>query len=294
MNLAKLSLHYADTLEHQLQRVKYSLRRNGFSHAGEERILNKHIANLLPPTHCRTAVDIGAANGIRWSNTYSLFLRGWKGVGIEADARKFPHLERAYRNLPNVTACHQVAEPHNIISLLRAFDIEENFSVLSLDIDGNDYWLLKTILSEFRPHLIVTEINEKIPPPLRFVVKYKPNAAQLRHHFYGYSIALLEDLCEEFDYGVLELEYENAFIAPHELRNARFVTAEEAYVTGYLNRVDRKERFPANFDMEVLQSLSVAEGIEFLRNFYAKQEGEYFLTSNRESLIREMLGSSPK
>jgi len=66
-------------------------------------------------------------------------------------------------------------------------------------------------LSSFRPRLIVTEINEKIPPPIRFVVKYDP-AFKLRHHFYGYSIAALGDLCARHDYGILRLEYNNAFI----------------------------------------------------------------------------------
>lgn len=61
------------------------------------------------------------------------------------------------------TPGHYRADPNSIGSLLKSFDIERNLSVLSLDIDGNDYWVLKAILSEFRPALIVTEINEKIP-----------------------------------------------------------------------------------------------------------------------------------
>src|SRR5437867_695528 len=159
--------------------------------------------------------------------------------------RKFAHLQRAYKNLPNVRACHQMAGPDNIVPLLKSLDIEKDFSVLSLDIDGNDYWVLKAILSEFRSALVVTEINEKIPPPLRFLVKYSPNA-QLRHHFFGYSISVLQDLCEEFGYGVLELEYDNAFIAPRELKRAHFLDAETAYARGYCDRPERKQRFAAN------------------------------------------------
>jgi len=150
---------------------------------------------------------------VRWSNTYSLFLSGWKGVGIEADSGKFARLVRAYKNLPQAQACHSTADRDNIVPLLKSLGIERDLSVLSLDIDGNDYWVLKAILLEFRPALIITEINEKIPPPLRFLFKYAPNS-QLRHHFFGYSIGVLEDLCEQHDYGILELEYNNAFISP--------------------------------------------------------------------------------
>jgi hypothetical protein len=287
MNLSELSRHYADSIEQGLQRMRYSLRRQGYSHQSEESILNKHIADLLPVNHSRTAVDIGAGNGVRWSNTYSLFLNGWKGIGIEADSRKFVQLQRAYKNLPNVVACNEAADAHNIVSLLKSAGTEHDFGVLSLDIDGNDYWVLKAILREFRPQLIVTEINEKIPPPLRFLLKETPNP-QLRHHFYGYSIAVLEDLCAEFDYGVLELEYNNAFIAPRELKAGRFVDVATAYEHGYRDRSDRKQRFPSNLDMEVLQSLSVEKGLKFLNEFYTRENGNYYLAGDRETLKQQL------
>ncbi len=289
MSLTRTAQHYVETLEHGLQRVRYSLRRQGFSHSSEERILTQYIAQLLPQGHPKTVVDIGAGNGVRWSNTYSLFLNGWSGVGIEADGRKFTRLVRAYKNLPEAHACHCTADPDNIVPLLKSNGIERDLSVLSLDIDGNDYWVLKAILSVFRPALIVTEINEKIPPPLRFLFKYAPNP-QLRHHFFGYSIAVLEDLCQQFDYGILQLEYNNAFIAPRALEAASFLDAETAYNRGYRNRPDRKERFASNLDMEVLHSLSPKKGIEFLRDFYAREEGKYYLAANGEALSRQLEG----
>ncbi len=287
MNLTKAAERYVDTLEHGLQRVKYSLRRQGFSRSGEEEILARYIGQLLPPDHPKTVVDIGAGNGVRWSNTYSLFLNGWKGVGIEADGRKFARLKRAYKNLPQAAACHEAADPENVVPLLKSLGIEKDFSVLSLDIDGNDYWVLKAVLTEFRPALVVTEINEKIPPPLRFLFKFARDS-QLRHHFFGYSISVLEDLCEETGYGMLELEYNNAFIAPRESLAARFVDAESAYAQGYVNRPDRKAKFASNLDMEALHSLTPAKGMEFLRDFYAKEHGKYYLAADRDSLARQL------
>jgi hypothetical protein len=290
MSLAKAAQRCVESLEHELQRVKYSLRRQGFSYSSEERILSKYIADLLPRDHSHTVVDIGAGNGVRWSNTYSLFQKGWKGVGIEAHSERFSRLLRAYKNLPNAHACHSTADPDNIVPLLKSLNVESGFSVLSVDIDGNDYWVLKAVLSEFRPALIVTEINEKIPPPLRFLCKYTPDS-HLRHHFYGYSIAVLEDLCEEHDYGLLELEYNNAFIAPRELAQSHFVDAESAYGRGYRDRTDRKEKFASNLDMETLHTLSPDQGTTFLREFYAKESGKYYLATDRESLAKQLEGN---
>ena len=282
MNLTKTAQHYGGIIELALQKVRYSLR-GRFSHANEQSILAKYIEELLPKDRPRTVVDIGAGNGVRWSNSYALLLAGWKALGVEADPQKYALLSKVYGKFPNAHAAKSLAAPDNICGLLRDFDIEKSFGVLCVDIDGNDYWVLDSILSDFRPGLVVTEINENIPPPLRFVVKFDPDF-QLRYHFYGYSIAALEDLCDNHNYGILELEYNNAFLAPREFAGAQFRDAETAYREGYLNRPERKERFASNLDMEPLHSLSPEEGIQFLREFYASDEGNYYLAADKDSL----------
>ena len=282
MNLTKTAQHYGGIFELALQKVRYSLR-GRFSHANEQSILAKYIAQLMPKDCPKTVVDIGAGNGVRWSNSYALLLAGWKALGVEADPQKYVLLSKVYNKFPNARAANSLASPDNICALLRDFDIEKNFGVLCVDIDGNDYWVLDAILSNFRPGLVVTEINENIPPPLRFVVKFDPDF-RLRYHFYGYSIAALEDLCYSHDYGILELEYNNAFLAPREFEAAQFRDAKSAYRKGYLDRPERKERFADNVDMEPIHSLSPKTGIQFLREFYAGDEGNYYLTADRDSL----------
>lgn len=280
MNPNKAAQHYGSIIELTLQKVKYTLR-GRFSHSNEQQILGRYVKQLLPKDHPRTVVDIGAGNGVRRSNSYALLLEGWKGLGVEADLQKYVLLSRAYRHFPCARACHSRVDPDNVMSLFEEFDIESDFGVLCLDIDGNDYWVLDAILSKFRPGLVVTEINENIPPPLRFLVRFDPDF-QLRRHFYGYSIAALEDLCEKHDYGILQLEYNNAFLAPREL-GGKFRDAESAYREGYLDKQDRRKRFASNLDMEILLSLSPEEGMEFLHDFYGSEAGNYYLTSDKTS-----------
>ena len=153
-----------------------------------------------------------------------------------------------------------------------------DFGVLSLDIDSYDYWVLDAVLEGYRPRVVVTEINEKVPPPVRFVVRYDPDF-RLQHHFFGYSIASLEELCARHGYVLLALEYNNAFIAPRELAaGLPQLDAATAYRRGYLERADRRERFPRNHDMEPLHSMSPAQSVAFLRNFFARHEGKYDLS----------------
>jgi hypothetical protein len=275
--MAKRARQYLNRLGLHLDRAKQRLRKSGFSNFDEERMLEAFIAELLPAERARVAVDIGAGDGVRGSNTYALFRKGWQGLGVEGDERRARRLARAYKNLDGVEAVHALATPSNVVSLLKQHKVPREFGVLSLDIDSYDYWVLEAILKSFRPSLVVTEINEKIPPPVKFVVKYDPNF-RLQHHFFGYSIACLEDLCERYDYALIALEYNNAFLAARELKGLRPLDAATAYRTGYLERTDRRERFPKNFDMESLHSMKPAEAIAFLERFFARHKGKYELS----------------
>src|SRR5919107_4212568 len=272
--MVKKAQRYLNRLGLHLERARQRFRRSGFSNFDEEQMLAGFVARLDPEGEARTAVDVGAGDGIRGSNTYALFLQGWRGVGFEGDERRARRLARAYRNLEGVEARQALVTPANVVGLLREHSIPKDFGVLSLDIDSYDYWVLDAVLESFRPRVVVTEINEKVPPPVRFVVRYDP-AFRLQHHFFGYSIASLEDLCARHSYALVALEYNNAFIAPRELAGSRALDAETAYRLGYLERPDRRERFPDNHDMEALHSMRPEEAARFLEKFFARHRGKY-------------------
>ncbi|HEV3471473.1 MAG TPA: hypothetical protein VG148_19255 [Pyrinomonadaceae bacterium] len=276
MSFKQTAQQYLGRLGTRLQEAKLRLRQGGFSNFDEEKIIGRFAAELLTGVGPRTAVDIGAGDGIKGSNTYALFRQGWRGLGVEGDPRRARRLAHAYRELPGVAACHARVTPSDVVGLLESQGVGREFDLLSLDIDSYDYWVLDAILGSFRPRLVVTEINEKIPPPIRFVVRYDPDF-RLQHHFFGYSIASLEDLCARHSYALIALEYNNAFLAPRELPGVRPLDFTEAYRRGYLERADRRERFHRNLDMEALHAMSPEEGVEFIRRFFARHEGKYDL-----------------
>lgn len=276
--MSKKAQRYLNRLGLHLERARQRLRRSGFSNFGEEVMLAEFVARLVPDAASRVAVDVGAGDGIRGSNTYALFLNGWRGVGFEGDEKRSRRLARAYKNLEGVEARHALVTPENVVELLRAAGIPTDFGVFSLDIDSYDYWVLDAALQSFRPRVVVTEINEKIPPPVRFRVNFD-SSFRLQYHFFGYSIASLEELCERHDYVLLALEYNNAFIAPRELSgDLDTLDAETAYRHGYRERPDRRERFPRNQDMEALHEMTPTESVAFIKNFFARYEGKYDLS----------------
>lgn len=264
-------------LDYRLHRAKLRLKRGSFSNFDEEEILRRYCAELLPEEgRARVAVDLGAGDGVKGSNTYALFRAGWRGLGVEADRRKARKLAHSYEQFEGVSAARALVTPENVVGLLEGHGVPAGFDVLSLDIDSYDYLVLDRLLAHFRPRLVVTEINEKIPPPIKFHVKFDPDF-QLQHHFFGYSIQSLADLCARHDYTLLELEYNNAFLAPRELAGGQTQTVEEIYRRGYRDRPDRREKFASNHDVDALHAMSPAEAVRFLDEFYARHRGKYEL-----------------
>src|SRR5215216_5204498 len=65
LSMAKRAQRYLSRLGLHLERAKQRIRRSGFSNFDEERLLEGFISDLLPEGHERTAVDIGAGDGVR-------------------------------------------------------------------------------------------------------------------------------------------------------------------------------------------------------------------------------------
>jgi len=143
------------------------------SNFGEERIIGEWLARV-PPRH-RVYVDIAAGDGVTMSNTLALARAGWNGLAVEGDAALFADLTRAYARYPKVRLASAMVTPDNVADLLRAHDVPREFGVLSLDIDGYDHFVLDRLLEAFRPGLICAEINEAIPPPVKFSVTSDPD-----------------------------------------------------------------------------------------------------------------------
>ena len=132
-------------------------------------------------------------------------------------------------------------------------------------------------MSEYRPWLICTEINEAIPPPVLFTVKYAADHFWVGDHFQGQSISKCNQLCDKYSYYIVKLTYNNLFLIPSERNTFPRLTPEDAYNIGYKNRIDRRKKFPQNADVEVLLTMSREDIITFLDATFSKYKGRYSL-----------------
>ena len=182
-----------------------------------------------------------------------------------------------YRTFADVSLVRTKVVPDNVVSILEAARCPREFAFLSLDIDSYDHYLLDRILQGFRPRLICVEINENVPPPLKFTVTFREDQYWTGDHFQGQSISKCHELCVKHRYDIVELHYNNLFLVPTELNAWAALAPHDAYDAGYRLKPDRKERFPWNADMEAVLSMPPREALEFLERTFAPYKGRYLL-----------------
>lgn len=212
-------------------------------------------------------VDIGAFDGLNHSNTIDLLRKGWSGLALECDPARFARLAEVYRNFKDANAARHLVTPDSIVPLLKAYGIPIDFDFLSLDIDSFDYYVLERLLSVYRPSVICTEINEVIPPPIRFAAHYRPDFVfDLDSRFYGQSLAMLADLAHQHNYVLLHQYYMDVFLIDARLISGTPPELDEFYREGVLNRPvpDYYSHYP--FSVAKLWQATPAEGIELIKS----------------------------
>ncbi len=83
----------------------------------------------------------------------------------------------------------------NIERLLVGGDVPDEFDLLSIDIDGNDYWVWNAI-TRYRPRVLVIEYNAGLGPSAPWIMPYRPEFVWDGSRAYGASLKSLELLRE--------------------------------------------------------------------------------------------------
>jgi len=217
-------------------------------------------------------VDIGASCVSEYSQSEAFISMGFSGLMVECDPQKYSVLIERYKNNPNIKIVTDPITPTNVLNILKINGVPDGF-YLSLDIDGYDYFVLDAILSQYSPSVIISEINEKIPPPIKFSVQYVPGYFWDGTHYYGYSISMLEELLEKYGYMIKSLDGNNVIL----IKGVQTQSIEEIYNTGYLHSLDRRERFSYNQDFDAVYDMSKPEQINFIKSKFDLSKPSYQL-----------------
>ncbi len=131
-----------------------------FSQSGEEGVINEMLRRI--GIENGFFVEFGASDGVFYSNTRFLAEKGWKGAFIESNPDLADRLRENCKNLPGVTPILEFVSPGRPTDQGRTLDAiadhyfpNEEIDVLSIDIDGFDYLVLKNL--ERKPKIICLE-----------------------------------------------------------------------------------------------------------------------------------------
>jgi hypothetical protein len=186
-----------------------------FSQNGEDGVIAE-IIRRIGAAFPRTFVEFGGGNGLAGNTLMLADVLGWKGLFIEAAEHDHARLAAKYRTNNLVQAIRSFVSPGNINDLLTQGLGAEDIGVLSIDVDGNDYYIWKAITR--KAALVVIEYNGELPldQPLVQPLLSRPWDGT---NYYGASLRALEGLGERLGYRLVhtELTGTNAFFVRQDL-----------------------------------------------------------------------------
>jgi len=147
-----------------------------FSEFDEDGIALFLLAVGGAPT-CRF-VDIGAGDCVFASNTANLALNlGFDGLFVDADESRIERGRRFYARHPDVMVrppvfVHAFVTRENVNELLTEAGFTGDIDVLSIDIDGNDYWIWQA-LECVKPRFVIAEAHPELGRE-EWVMPYEP------------------------------------------------------------------------------------------------------------------------
>jgi len=150
----------------------------------------------------KTFIEFGAGDGIE-NNSHYLLHKGWNGLWIEGDrkaANKIKSLFKKPIDDNRLSVVNSFITKDNINDLIeKEGGICGEIDLLSIDIDGNDYWIWEAIKC-VSPRVVVIEYNAKFPPNHEWVMAYDANHQWDRTDKQGASLKALELAGRELGY----------------------------------------------------------------------------------------------
>jgi hypothetical protein len=162
----------------------------------------------------RYFVEFGAKDGCIESNTAHLRIdQGWSGLLMEGDAERVRHPVRT-----------EFVTAENVNALFAKYRVPSDLDLLSIDVDGNDYWIWKAI-DGYHPRVVVIEYNIFFGPSVCKTIPYNAEFHWDKTPYHGASLAALHKLGREKGYTLVHAESyaPNAFFLKNSELPAGFI-----------------------------------------------------------------------
>lgn len=188
-----------------------------YSQNGEDGIL-LYIFSVLGITD-RRVVEVGAGDGIECNAANLIVNHGWRGRLIDVDPWQLASGRAFYALCPHTrisppTLVAAWITSTNVNRLVLHHGVAGPIDLLSLDVDGNDYWIWRA-LDCVEPRVVVLEFNALCGPEQSVTIPCRDDFRRdlARPYYFGASLAAFVTLGREKGYhlvGVQSLGF-NAF-----------------------------------------------------------------------------------
>lgn len=222
---------------HRIAINEYEYR--AYSQHGEDGIL-LHIFSKIGVTN-RRFVEFGVEDGTECNAANLAINFGFNGLMLDGGEANVERGRRFYRaalgdEASRVAFAQTWVTAENINKTIRDHGIEGEIDLLSIDIDGNDYWLWKAV-DVVEPRVVVIEYNAALGAERSVTVPYEPAFNRWDQHdsgfYFGASLAALAKLGAEKGYSLIGCETSgaNAFFVRRDLETdvLKAVTPETAH-----------------------------------------------------------------
>lgn len=175
------------------------------SQTGEDGII-QYLINKVPIKN-KIFVEFGVENYTEASTRFLLQNDNWSGLIIDGSKEHMDSVinsELGWKYALKAVASFITKD--NINDIIKNAGIEGEIGILSVDIDGNDYWVLESI-DCVNPQILIVEYNSMFGPRAKITVPYDENFVRTNKHYsnlyYGASISAITDLANKKGYSLV-------------------------------------------------------------------------------------------
>jgi hypothetical protein len=231
----RLLAHHARTTARNLREAEFKV----FSQFGDDGIIQFLIARLGISRELSSFVEFGVQDYSESNTRFLLLNDNWRGLVMDSDPQNIERIKGStlyWRQ--DLTALCRWIDRDNINSILKDSGFGGEIGLLSIDIDGNDYWVWERI-EVVDPVIVIAEFNSVFGARRALTVPYDPKfdrtAAHYSNLYWGASVAALALLAQRKGYAFVgcNLAGNNAYFVRADHISAGGVdaiTVEEGYV----------------------------------------------------------------
>ena len=168
-----------------------------------------YIFTIIGTTNKRV-VEICAGDGTTCMAANLILNHGWEGLLFEGDKNAVDNGIKFYATHPSTFLFppifkHAWLTRDNIDQLIGENGFNQEIDLLSLDIDGNDYYVMEAI-TVIKPRVIICETHNIIPSNIAVTIPYKPDfnrMEDLHPEFMSVSLLAMTKLLNKKGYRLI-------------------------------------------------------------------------------------------